>query len=243
MSRQSPEPNPNGRSLLHPLRAGRVLGRGIKASALDLYADIVAVWRERSVKTALLRLGPWLLSAVPILVVAAFLHYYLPSNDVVRIVGSEVTREDTTRGGQKVEGAAESDRNVVTRDVRKIHAVWPNGQPRVYRNEDTDWSFPWYFKWDTSDVQAKASNFESEESDPVWVNVRHYGWRVPMFSMYPNAIDITRVSGPNDQPTPYARIFFGIVGIAVFAALWVLWRRLKRWVRNRFGSGASGATS
>lgn len=239
MTQQSSDNNPDGRSLLHPIRAARVLGRGIKATALDLSADVAAVWRDRSARTALVRLGPWVLSAVPIVAVAAFLHYYLPSNDVVRIVGSEVTREDTTRSGQKVDGAPSGEGNVVTRDVRKIHAVWPSGQPRVYRNEDTDWSFPWYFKWDTSDVQAKASNFDSEEGDPVWVNVRHYGWRIPMFSMYPNAIDITRVDGPNDQPTPYARIFFGIVGIAVFAGLWVLWRRLKRWVRNRFGTGAS----
>ncbi len=239
MTLQSSDNNPDGRSLLHPVRAVRVLGRGIKATVLDLSGDIAAVWRERSARTALVRLGPWVLSAVPIVLVAAFLHYYLPSNDVVRIVGSEVTREDTTRSGQKVDGAPSGEGNVVTRDVRKIHAVWPSGQPRVYRNEDTSWGFPWYFKWDTSDLQAKASNFDSEEGDPVWVNVRHYGWRIPMFSMYPNAINITRVDGPNDQPTPYARIFFGIVGVVVFAGLWVVWRRLKRWVRNRFGSGAS----
>ena len=48
-----------------------------------------------------------------------------------------------------------------TVDVRFIAAVRPNGKPFVYRNEDTGWIWPPYFKYDSSNLQAKATDLRS----------------------------------------------------------------------------------
>ena len=80
-----------------------------------------------------------------LLVTAAFLHYSLPSRDVVRIVGTDVVRQDVERRD------AQGNRVTVTRDVRFIYAKSPGGGDRVYRNEDTGWGWPPYFKFDTAD--------------------------------------------------------------------------------------------
>ena len=84
------------------------------------------------------------------LAVALFLHYSLPSRDIVRIVGTDVVRTD-------VEGRdAQGNTITVSRDVRFINAKWPDGRDRVYRNEDTGWGWPPYFKFDTADLAAET---------------------------------------------------------------------------------------
>lgn len=137
-----------------------------------------------------------------LLLIAAFLHYNLPSRDVVRIVGTDVVREDVERRD------AEGDRVTVTRDVRFIQAKWPDGGDRVYRNEDTGWGWPPYFKFDTADLAAQATDLVSTAAAPDWVIVRHYGWRIPVLSMYPNALSIRPASGPGESPLPWFNIIF-----------------------------------
>ncbi len=137
-----------------------------------------------------------------LLLTAAFLHYNLPSRDVVRIVGTDVVREDVERRD------AEGDRVTVTRDVRFIQAKWPDGGDRVYRNEDTGWGWPPYFKFDTADLAAQATDLVSTAAAPDWVIVRHYGWRIPVLSMYPNALSIRPASGPGESPLPWFNIIF-----------------------------------
>jgi hypothetical protein len=136
------------------------------------------------------------------LVIAAFLHYGLPSRDVVRIVGTDVVREDVERRD------AEGNPVTVTRDVRFIYAKWPDGGDRVYRNEDTGWGWPPYFKFDTADLAAEATDLVSTAEAPDWVVVRHYGWRIPVLSMYPNALSIRPASGPGESPLPWFNIIF-----------------------------------
>jgi len=136
------------------------------------------------------------------LLTAAFLHYSLPSRDVVRIVGTDVVREDVERRD------AEGNRVTVTRDVRYIYAKWPDGGDRVYRNEDTGWGWPPYFKFDTADLAAQATDLVSTAEAPDWVVVRHYGWRVPVRSMYPNALLIRPASGPGENSLPWFNIIF-----------------------------------
>ncbi len=136
------------------------------------------------------------------LLTAAFLHYFLPSRDVVRIVGTDVVREDVERRD------AEGNRVTVTRDVRFIQAKFPDGGDRVYRNEDTGWGWPPYFKFDTADLAAQATDLVSTAEAPDWVVVRHYGWRIPVMSMFPNALSIRPASGPDESPLPWFNIIF-----------------------------------
>jgi hypothetical protein len=139
---------------------------------------------------------------VVFVLLAAFLHYSLPSRDLVRIVGTDVARKDVRRQD------AEGNPVTVTRDVRFIYAKWPDGDDRVYRNEDTGWGWPPYFKFDTADLAGDATDLVSSAETPNWVVIRHYGWRIPMFSMFPNALSIRKAMGPDERLLPWFNLLF-----------------------------------
>lgn len=139
---------------------------------------------------------------VVFVLLAAFLHYSLPSRDLVRIVGTDVARKDVRRQD------AEGNPVTVTRDVRFIYAKWPDGDDRVYRNEDTGWGWPPYFKFDTADLAGDATDLVSSAETPNWVVIRHYGWRIPMFSMFPNALSIRKALGPDERLLPWFNLLF-----------------------------------
>ena len=179
------------------------------------------------------------------LVLGVALHYWLPDRDIVQIVGTEVIRfdvddDDPLRGLNQEAANRGLER---TRDVRLINTQRPNGKPMVYRNEDTGWGWPPYLKFDSDNVftQAKAL----ERADDQWVAVRHYGWRIELFSLYPNATSIKRVSGPDAVLIPYLNIFV----IGLIALIWFfVWRALRRFkaaridpVADRVGDTVGGA--
>ena len=134
----------------------------------------------------------WAFYAVLIAAVAALLHYSLPQRDIARITGQEVKRRDVTVDtgtGARTE----------TRDVNYIYTVDTEGRERAYRNEDTDFGWPPYFKFDTADVSAVAANSVSSKDDPQWMVITHYGWRINMFSMFENVVGI-REAASKDEP-------------------------------------------
>lgn len=170
-----------------------------------------------------MRIAKYVALALLAVLVVAFLNFYLPSKDVVRIVGTDVKRMDVVNRDFVKEGDGKSVGN--TRDVRFVNAVWEDGSPRVYRNEETDWGFPWYFKFDSGNVQAKAQNLASTQENPKWVVVTHYGWRIQIFSMFPNAVDIEQVDGPDYTPVPWFNIVF-LISLAVL--IWAIFSFLMR---------------
>jgi len=167
----------------------------------------------------------WTFRILVALVLIAFFHYSLPSRDVVQIVGTEVNRIDVDDNSwfwaSKDVG---TQTGTTTRDVRFINAQYENGNPRVYRNEDTGWSWPPYLKFDSGNLQAQAQGFA--KADGKWVAVSHYGWRIPLISLYPNAYKMKEVEGPNVQLIPWFNIIFLIV---VFLIAFAIWRRVDRW--------------
>ena len=142
-----------------------------------------------------------------VLGVVAFFHYSLPQHDVVRIVDTEVARMDL---------AGDKPGESTTRDVRLIYAKYADGGEMEYRNEDTGWGFPWFFKFDSDNLQNRAADFKSTQDSPRWVVIQHYGWRMPMFSMYPNAISIRAASGPTEDGFPWFNVvFLGLLTIVL----------------------------
>ena len=85
--------------------------------------------------------------------VGAFLHYTLPSTSVVQVTRTDVKRMDEGSDRHPSDGIA-----IRTRDVRFINTVTRGGSVRVYRNEDTGWGWPPYFKFDSADFTAKATS-------------------------------------------------------------------------------------
>lgn len=170
----------------------------------------------------------WTLAALAVLVVAGFLHWTLPSRDIVRILGTEVARQQVVVTNERGEEVTRS------RDVRYIAAVRPNGSPRVYRNEDTGWGWPPYFKFDSANLAAEAENRASTEEAPRWVIVTHYGWRIPMISAFPNALSIAPAEGPEQTLIPWFNIVFLVILAALVLAVWIWIRRLiGRWRARR----------
>ena len=156
----------------------------------------------------------WIVGIPLVLVIVLFAHYTLPGRDVVRIVGTDVKRMDI--GSSSLFWAApDAGTNPNwTRDVRFINAVWPNGEPRVYRNEDTEWRWPPYLKFNSSNVTAQAQDLAKKDGE-VWVAVTHYGWRIQLFTIFPNIISIQEVSGPNAFLIPWFNIIFFLVLAAI----------------------------
>jgi hypothetical protein len=173
----------------------------------------------------------WTLRILVLLLVGGFLHYTLPQHDIVRITNTynrltTVGSENSWAYASPDAGTAESQ---TSRDIRFIDAAFSDGSVMVYRNEDTGWVWPPYFKYDSSNLQAEAGNLKSTEAAPKWVSVTHYGWRFPFLSIYPNAVSVREVAGPDVQIIPYVNI---IVLLALAFGLFMLRRMwLQFWER------------
>lgn len=162
------------------------------------------------------------------LIVVGFLHYSLPQRDIVRIVNTYEERQDVT-GWTKIFWAAsnQSPERLQSWDVQFIQAIDPNGDPMVYRNEDTGWIYPPYFKFDSSDLQAEAENYASTAAEPEWVVITHYGWRINFGTIYPNAVSVRPAPGPDYRPFPWVNLVLFAVMIAGALFLRAMWRQFR----------------
>ncbi|WP_298677014.1 DUF1523 family protein [uncultured Lentibacter sp.] len=173
-----------------------------------------------------------------LLLAGLYLHYTLPQHDIAKVTGvsdrlerlSWVQKPFFNQGDL---GAAEGE----MRDLRLINSVrvnswffglWRGGeQVMVYRNEDTG-VYPPYFKFDSSDLEAEATALAGKEQ---WVSITHYGWRLRFLSIYPNAVSITPVSGPEHRVFPWFNLFFFGFLLVAGVTLRAMWRQfLERMV-------------
>ena len=163
--------------------------------------------------------------------VAAFFHYTLPQHDIVRITDTYEKRIDF--GENSIFWAAAdvgNDATTSNRDVFFIQTVQAgNDRVMVYRNEDTGWSWPPYFKFDTANLQAESADLKSTAEAPVWAAIKHYGWRNEFMSIYPNAVGVRKVSGPDASTgIPWLNIIILVLFFAVIGLIWRAWRRFRQ---------------
>ena len=164
------------------------------------------------------------------LLVAGVLHYTLPQHDVARITDTYEKRVDPGSNALFWANAnAGSDPTVENRDVFFIQTFRTDDAPMIYRNEDTGWGWPPYFKFDTSNLQAEASDLISKQNadTPQWVMIRHYGWRNEFFSIFPNAVSVWPVDSPDARVIPWFNIVLLTLLAAGFWAIRVRWRRFR----------------
>ena len=157
-----------------------------------------------------------------------FLHYTLPQHDILRITGTDIIRRDF--GGFSQIFYAQNraaDAALQNYDLRLISAVRLDGAISVYRNEDTGWGWPPYFKFGTSNIQAQATDLISNKNDEsiTWVLLRHYGWRSELLSIYPNVVRMQVIDDPDMRLIPWQNIVTLAALFAVFWGLRVRWRR------------------
>lgn len=157
----------------------------------------------------------------------SFFHYTLPQHDIVRVVGTENRRIDF---GSNSFFWAQPDAGTAVasnRDVFFIQTIMPNGKPMVYRNEDTGWGWPPYFKLDSSNTQAEAQALVSSAENPKWVMITHYGWRNEFFTIFPNAVALKVVDGPDVRIIPWASIVILSVLALLMVMLWRMWAQFR----------------
>ena len=154
--------------------------------------------------------------------VAGFLFYVLPRHDVVRLVNTEVRRVDAS-------GKPSGDRGPGSRDVYYIYAEGlESREPHVYRNEDTGWGFPFYFKFNSADVQAVAASIAAEKGTAL---ITRYGFRIQLLSTFPNAVRVKRWD-PADAVVPWFNIIFFTALGALALYLWLRVRRRRPALRG-----------
>lgn len=175
-----------------------------------------------------MRYVKWTLIALIVLLVGSLLHYNLPQRDIVRIVNTEVRRVDPGMNGFFYSSAGSGDATLANRDVFFIEGIRPNGNPIVYRNEDTGWGWPPYFKFNSANLQALSRDLVSTQDDPRWVAIRHYGWRSELFSIFPNATSLQSVSGPDARLIPWMSIIILLILAGIVGYVWRLWVRFRR---------------
>jgi hypothetical protein len=184
----------------------------------------------------------WTIRILLLLIVAAFLHYTLPQRDIVRVAGTYTERQDFSDLGLTRlfwRNTTGTDAAIVSRDVQFIQAVTPGGRPRVYRNQDTGWGWPPYFKFDTANLQTRAADLVSTAGEPRWAVITHYGWRNELISIFPNAVSIRPVEGPDVRIIPWVNI--GILTVLAGLALWI-WLAFRRFKERRINAAIQGAS-
>jgi hypothetical protein len=150
-----------------------------------------------------------------VLVYVLFCAYSLPSHIKVHVTGTEVTRTDMDN----------SDTGAETVDVRYVMTEDLDGEPHMFRNQDTGWGWPPYFKFDSGDIAAQANNYSVEDREDV-VLVTYYGIRFRMLSAFPNILSMKTV--PADyQVIPWFTIFFGLAHFVFAGVLVVLVRDFR----------------
>ncbi len=175
-------------------------------------------------------------------IIGGFLHYVLPQHDIVKVISTEVIRTDFTSlnrifYAQSDSGTAE----LQTRDLRLINTekkktfllgFVPRDSTKVmvFRNEDTGWIWPPYFKFDSADLQAKAQSAANNSATGTaqWAVMTHYGWRNKYLSIYPNAISIRNLDNPDVTIIPWFNIFFFIFLGVSWAFLRAMWRQFRQ---------------
>jgi hypothetical protein len=156
--------------------------------------------------------------------------YYLPSTEKVTLTGTEIKRLDSKDGS-------------ILHDVRYLQGRTLNGESIVFRNEDTRWGFPFYFKFNAADLSSEVANIVRNEPEAV-VLVSYYGGRSQMLDLYPNTISFKKV--PKDYThVPIFNIVFVVLSLAVVIGVVVFSRRklvqLGEWWAKKRAPAATAA--
>lgn len=173
---------------------------------------------------------------VLIVLLVPFFHYVLPQRDIARVTSTEIIRQDFSGFNRLFYAQADSGATEqTTRDLRLINTVRKQtylfglirggDDTMVYRNEDTGWIWPPYFKFDSSDLQAEAADYA--KADGQYYLITHYGWRNRFFSIYPNAISIKPIADPNMRVIPWFNIVFFIALMAAVVFVRAAWFQFR----------------
>ena len=102
-------------------------------------------------------------------------------------------------------------------------------------NEDTRWGFPFYFKFNSTDLQARAQSFAGSQKT---VQIKFYGWRIAMFDEFRNAVSIKELSENEQVARPVMSYVFYVI-LLVSMIIWI--RAVFRFFRQETKQGGETA--
>ncbi|GAA8442394.1 DUF1523 family protein [Helicobacter pylori] len=143
------------------------------------------------------------------LVLMLLVSYCMPHYSAAVISGVEVKRmneNENTPNNKEVKTLA--------RDVYFVQTYDPKDQKSVtvYRNEDTRFSFPFYFKFNSADISALAQSLVNQQ-----VEVQYYGWRINLFNMFPNVIFLKPLKENAEMSKPvFSWILYALLLVGFF---------------------------
>ncbi|MGL2701784.1 DUF1523 family protein [Helicobacter pylori] len=146
------------------------------------------------------------------LVFMLLVSYCMPHYSAAVISGVEVKRmneNENTPNNKEVKTLA--------RDVYFVQTYDPKDQKSVtvYRNEDTRFGFPFYFKFNSADISALAQSLVNQQ-----VEVQYYGWRINLFNMFPNVIFLKPLKENDEMSKPiFSWILYALLLMGFFISV------------------------
>lgn len=145
------------------------------------------------------------------IVLGGAVNYAMPSYEETLVTGMEVRRMD--------KDGVISKSNPADGQVRDVYFIFTE-EPEtkkvmVYRNEDTGWGIPPYFKFDSADIQARAQAYANEQKR---VQIKYYGWRIKWLNEFRNIVSIK----PLEEGKTVSSPIFSYVLYAILAFLFFL---------------------
>ena len=146
------------------------------------------------------------------IVIAGTVNYVMPSYDETVVTGMEVRRMD--------KDGVISKSNPADGEVRDVYFLFTESEPNkvmVYRNEDTGWGLPPYFKFGSADIQAKAQAYANEKQR---VQIKYYGWRINWMNEFRNIVSIKPLLEGETVAQPIVSyVLYGIIVLLFFLSV------------------------
>ena len=146
------------------------------------------------------------------IVIGGVVNYAMPSYDETYVTGMEVRRMD--------KDGVISKSNPADGEVRDVYFLFTESEPNkvmVYRNEDTGWGLPPYFKFGPADIQAKAQAYANEKQR---VQIKYYGWRINWMNEFRNIVSIKPLLEGETVAQPIVSyVLYGIIVLLFFLSV------------------------
>ncbi|WGE89017.1 DUF1523 family protein [Actinobacillus arthritidis] len=147
------------------------------------------------------------------IVLGGAVNYAMPSYETTTVTGMEVRRMD--------KDGIISKANPADGEVRDVYFLFTENpetkKVMVYRNEDTGWGLPPYFKFGSADIQAKAQAYAN---DKQLVQIKYYGWRINFLNEFRNIVSIKPLAeGESDSMPIFSYILYGVLALLFFLSI------------------------
>lgn len=146
------------------------------------------------------------------IVLGGAVNYAMPSYEETVVTGMEVRRMD--------KDGVISKSNPADGEVRDVYFIFTqSGTNKVmpYRNEDTGWGLPPYFKFDSAGIQARAQAYANEK---LRVQIKYYGWRISWMNEFRNILSIKPlVEGETKAMPIFSYVLYVILALLFFLSV------------------------